>query len=393
MIIKPMIRNNICMNAHPKGLAIETQKQIDYVKNQSRLNGPKRVLVIGGSAGYGLASRIVAAYGCDAATINVAFERPATEKRTATVGWYNTEYFEKRARSDGKEVATVYGDAFSDEVKDQVVELIKEKWGSVDLIVYSLASPMRTDPRSGETYRSVLKPVGEPFTARTIDTMTGEFKTVTAEPATEQEIQATVKVMGGEDWELWIDRLLEEGLLSQGVKTVAYSYIGPELIRRVYREGSIGKAKEHLEATAKGLTAKLSGIAGSAFVSVNKAVVTRASSVSPVVPLYGVILFRVMKEMGLHEGTIEQIYRLFAERLYAAENSDARAIPVDDEGRIRIDDWEMRDDVQAKVRELFDSVDESSLHEVTDIDAYHNEFLKIHGFGVEGVDYDEDVEP
>ncbi|MFW6291418.1 MAG: enoyl-ACP reductase FabV [Spirochaetota bacterium] len=388
MIIKPMIRNNICMNAHPKGLAIETQKQIDFVKEKGPIDGPKRVLVIGGSAGYGLASRIVAAYGSGAATINVAFERPAAGKRTATVGWYNTEYFEEQARRDGLDVATVYGDAFSDEVKDQVVALVKEKWGGVDLVVYSLASPMRVDPKSGETYRSVLKPVGEPFTARTIDTTTGEFKSVTVEPATEEEILATVKVMGGEDWEMWIDRLLGEGLLAEGVKTVAYSYIGPELIRRVYREGSIGKAKEHLEATAKGLNAKLAGVAGSAFVSVNKAVVTRASSVIPVVPLYGIILFRVMKEMGLHEGTIEQIHRLFTDRLY-----HSGVVPVDEGGRIRVDDWEMRDDVQKRVREIFESVDEDSLKELTDLDAYHREFLRIHGFGVEGVDYDEDVTP
>ena len=388
MVIKPMIRNNICMNAHPAGLAVETQKQIDYVKNQEKIDGPARVLVIGGSAGYGLASRIVAAYGCGASTINVAFERPANGKRTATVGWYNTEYFEEQARKEGLDVATVYGDAFSDEVKDRVMELVREKWGGVDLVVYSLASPVRTDPRSGETYRSVLKPVGEPFTARTIDTMTGEFKRVTAEPATEDEIHATVKVMGGEDWELWIDRLIEEDLIQDGMKTVAYSYIGPELIKRVYREGSIGKAKEHLEATAKGLSSKLAGKAGGAYVSVNKAVVTRASSVIPVVPLYGVILFRVMKEMGLHEGPIEQIYRLFSERLYAGGT-----VPVDDQGRIRIDDWEMRDDVQQRVKEIFETVDEHSLRDLTDIDAYHNEFLKIHGFGVEGVDYDQDVEP
>ncbi|MFW5688233.1 MAG: enoyl-ACP reductase FabV [Spirochaetota bacterium] len=388
MVIKPMVRSNICMNAHPKGLAIETQKQIDFVKSQGKLEGPQRVLVIGGSAGYGLASRIVAAYACGAATIHVAFERPASGKRTATVGYYHTEYFEDQARADGYDAATIYGDAFSDEVKDQVVSLVKEKWGSVDLVVYSLAAPARTDPTTGESYRSALKPVGEPFTEKTIDTSSGELKTVTAEPATEDEIFATVKVMGGEDWELWIDRLLNENLLAEGAKTVAYSYIGPDLVRRVYREGSIGKAKEHLEATAKGLTAKLSGIGGAAYVSVNKAVVTRASSVIPVVPLYGVILFRVMKDMGLHEGTIEQIYRMFKDRLYAGDT-----VPVDDEGRIRMDDWEMRDDVQRRVKELFDTVDESTVHELTDIDAYHQEFLKIHGFAVEGVDYDEDVEP
>ncbi len=387
MVIKPMIRNNICMNAHPKGLEIETQKQIDYVKTKGSFTGPKNVLIIGGSAGYGLASRIVSAFGTGSATVNVAFERPATGKRTATVGYYNTEYFEKVAHQAGLHAKTVYGDAFSNEVKEQAIELVREM-GPVDLVVYSLAAPMRTDPTTGESYRSVLKPIGEAFTARTVDTMSGEFKTVTAEPATADEVAATVKVMGGEDWELWIDRLLNEGLLAEGAKTVAYSYIGPELIARVYREGSIGKAKEHLEATAGTLTAKLGPVNGEAYVSVNKAVVTRASSVIPVVPLYGVILRKVMKEMNLHEGVIEQIYRLFTDRLYSDGD-----VPVDKEGRIRIDDWEMRDDVQARVKEIFDTVDESNLHQVTDIDDYGNEFLHIHGFGVEGVDYDAEVEP
>ena len=375
------------MNAHPVGLALETQRQIDYVTSQGPLPGPGRVLVIGGSAGYGLASRIVAAYACNAATMNVAFERPAAGKRTATVGWYNTEYFEQQARADGKDVSTVYGDAFSNDVKDQVVERIRSSWGSVDLVIYSLASPLRIDPETGEEHRSVLKPVGEPFTGRTVDTMTGEFKTVTMEGATPDEITATVKVMGGEDWQLWIDRLMREGLLSDGAMTVAYSYIGPELTRRVYREGSIGRAKEHLERTARTLTERMQPVGGAAYVSVNKAVVTRASSVIPVVPLYGVILFRVMKEMGLHEGTIEQIYRLFRDRLYA----DGQ-VPVDEEGRIRIDDWEMRDDVQARVATLFDRVDETTLRTETDIDEYHREFLRIHGFGVDGVDYDQDVD-
>ncbi len=387
MVIKPMIRSNICMNAHPVGLAREVRKQIDYVKERGSIPGPTRVLVIGGSAGYGLASRIVAAWGCGAATVNVAYEKPASGTRTATVGWYNTEYLEDQARADGLDVSTVYGDAFSDEVKDQTISLLRET-GGVDLVVYSLAAPVRTDPRTGETYRSALKPVGEPFTARTIDTMTGEFRTVSAEPATEEEIHSTVKVMGGEDWELWIDRLLEEELLLPGAMSVAYSYIGPELVKRVYREGSIGKAKEHLEATAKELSRRLESVGGAAYVSVNKAVVTRASSVIPVVPLYGVILFRVMKEKGLHEGPIEQVYRLFADRLYTGGS-----VPVDEEGRIRIDDWEMRDDVQQRVSELFETVDDSNLREFTDIDEYHREFLRIHGFGVEGVDYDADVEP
>ena len=387
MVIRPMIRSNICMNAHPVGLAREVESQIDYVKEQGGIEGPKRVLVIGGSAGYGLASRIVAAFGCGASTVNVAFERPATGTRTATAGWYNTEHFEERARAEGIDAATIYGDAFSDEIKDETVALLRER-GSVDLVVYSLAAPVRTDPETGITHRSVLKPIGDPLTARTIDMMTGEFKTVTAEPATEEEIRDTVKVMGGEDWELWIDRLLAEGLLARGAKTVAYSYVGPELVKRVYREGSIGKAKEHLEATAKRLTGTLERVDGEAYVSVNKAVVTRASSVIPVVPLYGVILFRVMKEKGLHEGPIEQIYRLFAERLCTGGE-----VPVDDEGRIRVDDWEMRDDVQKRVGELFETVDDTNLDELTDIEGYRREFLRIHGFGVDGVDYDADVTP
>ncbi len=388
MIIKPMIRNNICLNAHPEGLKIEVARRIDYVKGKPAVDGPKRVLIIGGSAGYGLASRIVAAYGCGAATINVAFEKPAGGTRTATAGWYNTESFEARARQDGLECHTFYGDAFADDMKDQVASLIQDKWGQVDLVVYSLASGVRTDPKDGVLYRSALKPVGEPFTAKTLDTTTGEITEVTTDPATEDEIAATVKVMGGEDWTLWIDRLLADDLLAPGAMTVAYSYIGPELIRRVYREGAIGKAKEHLEATARELSTRLSSVKGAAYVSVNKAVVTRASSVIPVVPLYGVTLFPVMKKMGLHEGPIEQIYRLFADRLYTGG-----PVPTDDEGRIRIDDWEMRDDVQAVVLKLFDSVTQENVRELTDINAYHSEFLKIHGFGVEGVDYDKEIEP
>ncbi len=388
MIIKPMIRNNICLNAHPEGLKIEVDNRIDYVKGKTGVNGPKRVLVVGGSAGYGLASRIVAAYGCGAATINVAFEKPAAGTRTATVGWYNTESFETRAREDGLECHTFYGDAFADDMKEQVASLIQDKWGQVDLVVYSLASGVRTDPKTGVQYRSALKPVGEPFTAKTVDTTTGEIKEVTADPATEDEIASTVKVMGGEDWALWIDRLLADDLLAPGAVTVAYSYIGPELIRRVYREGAIGKAKLHLEATAHELTRRLWAVNGAAYVSVNKAVITRASSVIPVIPLYGLVLFPVMQRMGLHEGTIEQIYRLFADRLYADG-----PVPTDDEGRIRVDDWEMRDDVQAAVLKLFHSVTQDNVRELTDIDAYHSEFLKIHGFGVEGVDYDKEIEP
>jgi enoyl-[acyl-carrier protein] reductase / trans-2-enoyl-CoA reductase (NAD+) len=388
MTIKPMIRNNICMNAHPEGLRIEVANQASYVKGQPRIPGPKHVLIIGGSTGYGLASRIVAAYGSGAATLNVAFERPASGNRTATAGWYNTESFEAAARAEGLECYSFYGDAFADDMKEQVAALIKEKWGTVDLVIYSLASGVRVDPKTGEMYRSALKPVGAPFSAKTVETLTGLVKEVHSDPATEEEIAATVKVMGGEDWALWIERLLADNLLAPGAMTVAYSYIGPELIRRVYREGTIGKAKEHLEATAKELSRRLSALNGAAYVSVNKAVVTRASSVIPVVPLYGISLFKVMKDMGLHEGTIEQIYRLFSDRLY----SDG-PVPTDDEQRIRIDDWEMRDDVQAAVLKVFEAATDENLRETTDIDNYHRDFLKIHGFGVDGVDYEKEIEP
>ena len=388
MVIKPMIRNNICMNAHPAGCRLEIEREVEYVRSKPAIEGAKRVLVIGSSTGYGLATRIVAGVSCGASTLGVAYERPASGKRTATVGWYNTEAYEEYAKSNDLYAETIYGDAFSDEIKRQTIDTIKQNMGTVDLVVYSLASGVRRDPTDGEEYRSALKPIGESYSARSLDPMKGELTTATVEPATEEEIRATVKVMGGEDWELWMKALKEAGVLAEGCTTVTYSYIGPELTRPIYREGTIGRAKEHLERTAKSLTDYLSDIDGHAYVSVNKAVVTRASAVIPVVPLYFAILFDVMKEKGVHEQPIHQIYRLFAERLYSDGD-----VPVDEEGRIRLDDWEMRDDVQNEVSARWEKVSEDNLNELADVEGYRQRFLEIHGFGFDEIDYDKDVTP
>jgi enoyl-[acyl-carrier protein] reductase/trans-2-enoyl-CoA reductase (NAD+) len=388
MVIKPMIRNNICMNAHPEGARALVNEQIDYVRQRKPIDGPKRVLVIGGSTGYGLATRIAATYGSGAGTINVAYESPAKGSRTATIGWYNTHAFEERARGDGYVAESLFGDAFSHEMKQNTIDRIKELFGSVDLVVYSLASGVRVDPDTGERYTSVLKPVGSSYESKSIDTKQGEIKDVRVEPATEEEIERTVKVMGGEDWQLWIHRLMEAGVLAEGAKTVAYSYIGPDLTRPLYRDGTIGRAKEHLEATADELSSKLSSIGGEAFISVNKAIVTRASSVIPVVSLYLAILYRVMKRKGLHEDAIEQMYRLLKERLY-----DGDEVPTDEEGRIRLDDWEMREDIQEEVSRLWEEVDGENVEELADVEGLQSDFLHIHGFGFDSVDYEKDVEP
>lgn len=388
MIIKPMIRNNICMNAHPLGAKALVDQQIGYVRSQEAVEGAKRVLIIGGSTGYGLATRIAATYAGGAGTLNVAFESPAKGSRTATVGWYNTQAFEERAKADGHVAESLFGDAFSHEMKEKAIARIKELFGSVDLVVYSLASGVRIDPDTGERYTSVLKPIGSVYEAKSVDTKQGQIRDVRVEPADEQEIERTVKVMGGEDWALWVDALMEAGVLAEGALTVAYSYIGPDLTRPLYRDGTIGRAKEHLEATAKELAGKLEVIGGNAFISVNKAIVTRASSVIPVVSLYLAILYKVMKEKELHEDAIEQMYRLFKERLYGGAS-----IPVDEEGRIRIDDWEMREDVQKEVSELWDEVSDENLERVADIEGLQTDFLQIHGFGFPEIDYDEDVEP
>ena len=374
------------MSSHPDGCAANVQEQIDYVKSQPPLeNGPKKVLVIGASTGYGLASRIVPAFGGGAATMGVFFEREGTEKKPGFPGWYNSIAFEEKAKAEGLYARSFNGDAFSNEMKDQVIAAIKEDLGQVDMVVYSLASPRRTDPTDGETYRSVLKPTGDTYTQRTLNTDAGTVEEVSIESASEQEIADTIKVMGGEDWKLWIDAMKEAGVLSDDFRTVAYSYIGPEITYAVYTDGTIGKAKEHLEATAVEMNKAYGD--QTAIVSVNKALVTQASSAIPVVPLYISILYKVMKEKGNHEGTIEQIQRLFAEH-YCAPNGPQ----LDEKGRIRLDDWEMQEDVQAAVLETWNEISTEKLATHTDFAGYQKEFLKLFGFGLEGIDYDAESE-
>ncbi len=387
MIVAPKIRGFICTTAHPEGCAANVRSQIDYVRSRGPLaNAPKKVLVIGASTGYGLASRIVPAFGGGAATIGVFFEKPGVENKTGSAGWYNSIAFEEAAAEAGLYARSFNGDAFSDEIKAEVLQAIREDLGQVDAIVYSLASPRRTDPKSGEVYKSVLKPIGGAYSQKNLNTDSAEVNSVSIEPASDEEIAHTVKVMGGEDWELWIDALASAGLLADGFTTVAYSYIGPDLTYPIYTNGTIGRAKEHLEETA----AKLNGRFGSgtAYVSVNKALVTQASSAIPVVPLYISLLYKVMKEKGLHEGCIEQIQRLFADHLASG------AEPVlDEKGRIRIDDWEMRADVQSAVAAAWDQVDTGNLEALSDFAGYKREFLRLFGFGLEGVDYEKDTNP
>ncbi|MFD1163036.1 enoyl-ACP reductase FabV [Hwangdonia seohaensis] len=385
MIIEPKTRGFICLTSHPTGCEQNVLNQIEYVKERPVKNGPKKVLVIGASTGFGLASRITAAYGSNAATIGAFFEKPPSEGRPASPGWYNSAAFEAQAHKDGLYAKSINGDAFSNEIKAQTIDLIKSDLGEIDLLVYSLASPVRTHPDTGERFKSVLKPIGQTFTDNTVDFHTGEVKEISIEPGTEEDIKNTVAVMGGEDWQMWIDALKSAGVLSEDFKTVAYSYIGPSLTEAVYRKGTIGRAKDHLEATAFKITDALKAINGQAYVSVNKALVTQASSAIPVIPLYISLLYKVMKEEGIHEGCIEQIERLFNARLYA-EN-----LELDEAGRIRIDDWEMRDDIQAKVLELWKQATTETLPNIGDLKGYETDFYNLFGFKVDGVDYDKDV--
>lgn len=390
MVIKPKVRGFVCVTAHPAGCAAHVQQQIDYVKAKGPVaNGPKKVLVIGSSTGYGLASRISAAFGSGAATVGVFFERPSEPGKTATPGWYNTSAFTTAARAAGLYAKNFNGDAFSDALKTEVLATIKRDLGQVDLIVYSLASPRRTHPKTGVTHKSTLKPVGQSYSNQTVDTDKGIVSTITIEPANEAEIADTAAVMGGEDWEMWINALDEAGLIAPGATSVAYSYIGPSLTWPIYKNGTIGLAKNDLERAAKAINAtlKVNGY-GRALISVNKALVTQASSAIPVVPLYISMLYKVMKAKGSHEGCIEQIDRLFRTQMYGGHG-----LTFDDAGRVRIDDLEMQPDVQAAVAALWPQVNTENLAAFTDIAGYREEFLKLFGFGLPGINYDAEIDP
>ncbi len=388
MIIKPKVRGFICTNAHPEGCAANIQEQIEYIKAQPKADkGPVNVLVIGASTGYGLASRITAAFGYGARTLGLFFEKPPTEKRTASAGYYNSVAFENAASEAGLYARSINGDAFSHEAKQQAIAAIKEDLGKVDLVVYSLASPRRTDPDTGETYSSVLKPIGQSYTAKNLNTDTLKIADMTIEPASDEEIANTVKVMGGEDWELWMSALSEAGVLEQGCKTVAYTYIGDKLTWPIYGKATIGKAKEDLDRAAKAINETLSSVGGEANVAVLKALVTQSSSAIPIMPLYISILYKVMKEEGTHEGCIEQLDRLFREGLYTETPR------LDEVQRFRMDNLELLPEIQDKVEAIWPNVTEENLYELTDYKGYNAEFLKLFGFGHASIDYDADASP
>ena len=386
MIIEPRMRGFICTTSHPEGCAQNVKNQIEYIKSKGAINGAKKVLVIGASTGFGLASRITSAFGSDAATIGVFFEKEPAEGKTASPGWYNSAAFETEAHKAGLYAKSINGDAFSNEIKRQTLDLIKADLGQVDLIIYSLASPVRMNPTTGVLHRSVLKPIGDVFTNKTVDFHSGKVSEISIQPSSGDDIENTVAVMGGEDWSMWIDALKAENLLAPGATTVAYSYIGPSLTEAVYRKGTIGRAKDHLEATAFAITEKLADIDGKAFVSVNKALVTQASSAIPVIPLYISLLYKIMKEEGIHEGCIEQIQRLYQERLFTG-----KPVPVDEKGRIRVDDLEMRTDVQEKIAKLWVEAVTENLSEIGDLEGYRKDFYNLFGFDVQGVDYKADA--
>lgn len=384
VIIEPRIRGFICTTAHPAGCAANVRQQIDLVRSRGPIEGgPKRVLVLGCSAGYGLASRIVTTFGCGADTVGVSFEKEPTETKTASAGWYNNRAFEIEAAAAGRKAVTLDGDAFSDEMRERVLAAVRDELGQIDMLVYSMAAPVRTDPRTGETYRSAIKPLGEPVRVKTLNTDKAEVFETELAPATPEETAATVKVMGGEDWELWVEALAQAGLLADGFRTLDYTYIGSQLTWPIYWHATLGKAKEDVDRAAAAIRGRL-GPDAARVVSL-KAVVTQASSAIPVVPLYGVVLFKVMKEMGLHEGCIEQIDRLFREALPKGA--------LDETGRIRMDDWELSEKVQAEVERRWPLVATETLGELGDLAGFRADFLKIFGFGVPGVDYAADLDP
>ncbi len=386
MIIKPKVRGFICTASHPVGCAAHVQEQINFTKSKGSVSGaPKNVLVIGCSNGYGLASRITAAFGGGANTLGVCFEKPPTEKRTASAGYYNTVAFENAAKAEGLYAASINGDAFSDECKEKAIDLLKGNMGKIDLVVYSLGAPRRQDPKTGEVYSSVLKPIKEGYTAKNLNTDTRKIVDITVEPANEEEIAQTVKVMGGEDWELWIDALKDADVLAEGCNTVAYTYLGEKLTWPIYGHATIGKAKEDLDRAAKAINSQLTGVKGQANVAVLKALVTQSSSAIPIMPLYISLVYKVMKEEGTHEGCIQQLHRLFTEGLYTDSPR------LDDMNRFRMDNLELRPETQAKIEALWPQVTEENLMELTDYQGYSDEFLKLFGFGWDGVDYEADI--
>jgi len=387
MIITPKIRGFICTTAHPTGCSLNVKEQIDFVKQQGPLSdGPKRVLVVGASSGYGLSSRIEAAFGSGASTIGVFFEKPATEKKPGTAGWYNAAAFESYAHKEGLYAKSINGDAFSHDAKQKVIDLVKADLGQIDLIVYSLASPVRKMPDTGDVIRSVLKPIGEPYRSTAIDTNKDVIINAEIEPASDEEIANTVTVMGGEDWELWVNALNDAGVLAEGCKTVAYSYIGTEITWPIYWDGALGKAKQDLDRASGVLNTLLAAKGGQANVGVLKSVVTQASSAIPVMPLYLSMVFKIMKAQGVHEGCMDQVHRLFRTGLYGNTGQ------IDDGNRFRMDDWELRDDVQDACKALWAEITTENLFEKTDYAYYKTEFLKLFGFGVQGVDYEADID-
>ncbi len=384
MIVEPKVKGFICTTAHPKGCEESVRRQIECTKKHGQAEGPKKVLVIGSSTGYGLASRIAVTYGYGADTIGVAMERESNGKRTATAGWYNTKAFERFATEDGYVAKSLNGDGFSRQMKEDVIRCIKDNLGKVDMVIYSMAAPRRTLP-DGTTVSSVLKTVGDPLTNKTIDLRTNEIKEVTVPQANKEEIEATVKVMGGEDWKDWIRALKDADVLEEGTLTLAYSYIGPDITHAIYKEGSIGQAKKHLYHTSQELTEEFSDIGLKAYISVNKALVTQSSAAIPIVPLYISLLFKIMKEEGLHEGCIEQMNRLFLEKLPGGPQTDA-------EGRIRLDDYEMEERVQKRIADVWEKVDSTNIRELADIEGFWDEFYNMFGFRYDNVDYGEEVE-
>lgn len=383
MIVEPKVREYICTTAHPLGCEENVKRQIQYVKEQGSIQGPKKVLVIGASTGYGLASRITAAFGCGASTLGIMFEKPSNGKRTATPGWYNTAAFEKEAKKEGLYARSINGDAFSKEIKEQAISIIKEELGKVDMVIYSLAAPRRTAP-DGVTYSSVLRTTGQPFTNKSLDLRNNTIGEKTVDPATAEELEGTIKVMGGEDWKDWIEALTQAGVLEDNAITVAYSYIGPGLTYPMYSDGTIGQAKKHLMHTAVELNQEYPHV--KAYISVNKALVTQASSAIPIVPLYFAILYKVMKEQGNHEGCIQQISRLFHDKLLA------EPVQMDDVYKIRMDDWELDPKIQEEVMKCWEDITSENVEELSDIKGYWEDFYQMFGFHFDNIDYTQDVE-